>query len=156
MIVRKWLDWVSMPVDSILLQVPRALMASVICATLDVALLVLFVEHFGLAATLAATVSYLLAGVLQYVLCVVWVFPHAPRSAAVGFLTFTVLSLVGLAITFGVIAVIHDHVGMPYMLAKVAALGLAFVWNFSSRKYIVFKSPLDQQEPAGDPCLLQS
>jgi putative flippase GtrA len=127
------------PVEHTLLQVPRALVASVLAAALDVGFLVLLVETAGWHPLPAATVSYLLGGVLQYVLCAVWVFPAAPQSAALGFTAFTLLSLVGLGITWATIAVLHDTAHLNYALAKVAALGLAFAWNFLSRKYLIFR-----------------
>ncbi|HEY8506161.1 MAG TPA: GtrA family protein [Gemmataceae bacterium] len=127
------------PVESTLLQVPRALAASGLAAALDMALLVLLVEAAGWSALPAATLSYAAGGVLQYVLCSVWVFPHGPRSLPQGVLTFTVTSLVGLGITWVVIACLQGLVG--YAAAKVVALGLAFVWNFLSRKYLIFRQP---------------
>jgi putative flippase GtrA len=127
------------PVQETILQVPRALVASGLAAALDTGLLVLLVEAAGWQPLAAATVSYLLGGVLQYVLCAVWVFPAAPQSAALGFTTFTVLSLVGLGITWVTIALLHDAAHLNYAVAKVPALGLAFTWNFLSRKYLVFR-----------------
>jgi putative flippase GtrA len=133
------LRYLAGPVENTLLQVPRALVASVLAAALDMGVLVLLVEGAGWQPLLAATVSYLLGGVLQYVLCAIWVFPAAPQSTAVGFTAFTVLSLVGLGITWITIALVHDAAHVNYALAKVAALGLAFVWNFLSRKYLIFR-----------------
>jgi putative flippase GtrA len=133
------LRYVAGPVESTLLQVPRALVASGLAAALDMGLLVLLVEQVGWQPLAAATLSYLIGGVLQYVLCAVWVFPAAPQSAALGFTAFTVLSLVGLGITWATIAVVHDLAHVNYALAKIVALGLAFTWNFLSRKYLVFR-----------------
>src|SRR5262249_30754931 len=79
-------------------------------------------------------------GVVQYVLCALWVFPAAPSNNAVGFLAFTVLSLGGLAITWAVMAVLYDGGYCPYPVAKVVALGLAFNWNFFSRKFLRFRA----------------
>jgi putative flippase GtrA len=127
------------PAEGTLLQVPRALVASVIAAALDMGVLVLLVSGAGWHPLPAATLSYLLGAGLQYVLCAVWVFPAAPQSAAQGFAAFTILSLVGLGITWLTIALLHDLAHFNYALAKVVALGLAFTWNFLSRKYWIFK-----------------
>src|SRR5579862_5703864 len=90
--------WFTEPVESLFLQVPRALVASILAALLDCALLFFLVEIIGWNRIPAAVVGYLAGGVVQYILCSYWVFPGAPQSAATGFIAFTVLSLFGLAI----------------------------------------------------------
>jgi putative flippase GtrA len=122
------------------LQVPRALVASVLAAALDMGSLVLLVEKGGLHPAGAAVIAYLLGGVLQYILCSCWVFPAAPQSVTFGFATFTLLSLVGLGITWLTMTVLSDWAHVNYALAKIVALGLAFSWNFLSRKLWLFKS----------------
>jgi putative flippase GtrA len=56
-----------------------------------------------------------------------------------GFLGFTLLSLGGLIITWLTMYGLGEVVRVNYALAKVAALGLAFCWNFFSRKYLLFR-----------------
>jgi putative flippase GtrA len=36
-------------------------------------------------------------------------------------------------------AIFHDAMGTNYALAKIAALGLAFAWNYLSRKTFLFR-----------------
>src|SRR5262249_19331250 len=87
----------------------------------------------------AAVVGYLAGSLLNYLLCSVWVFSTDQSNCFTGYLTFTVLSLVGLAITVATIealALFHVH---PYV-GKVAALGFSFTWNFLSRKWLLFRS----------------
>jgi putative flippase GtrA len=131
---------VAAPVESTLLQVPRALVASALAAALDFGVLIFLVERAGWHPLPAAVVSYLLGGVLQYALSALWVFPAAPAGVATGFTAFTVLSLVGLAITWATMALFYDLAHWNYVLTKVIALGLAFCWNFLSRKYWLFRS----------------
>src|SRR5207253_4597099 len=103
-------------------------------------LLVLCVRVVGMPAVPGAVIGYLVGGIVQYVLCSWWVFSTSLKSDAVGFLAFTMLSLVGLGITWIVVAVGHDWVGLPVELAKIGAVGLAFTWNFLSRKYLLFRA----------------
>jgi len=127
------------PVHSTLLQVPRALAASILAAAQDFTLLVLLVERAQFSPAAAAVVSYLAGGVLQYVLCVKWVFPAVPGNLASGFVTFVVLSLVGLAITWLTMVVLCDLNHVNYVFAKTISLGFSFAWNFLSRKYLLFR-----------------
>lgn len=127
------------PTERMTLQVPRALVASVLAAMVDFGLLVSLVEFAGWHPLFAATTGYLGGGVLQYVLCSLWVFPAAPQSVSLGFVAFSILSLVGLVITWTVMAGLNDGLHVNYVVAKGVAFGLAFAWNFLSRKYLLFR-----------------
>jgi putative flippase GtrA len=127
------------PVESTLLQMPRALVASCLAAALDMGSLILLVERFGWNPAAAAVLGYLAGVVLQYVLCMYWVFPTTSENNA-GFAVFALFSLVGLGITWGVLATLCDIGGFPYPIAKIVALGIAFSWNFLSRKWLLFRA----------------
>jgi putative flippase GtrA len=134
------------PVESIVLQAPRAFVASIATSSLDVGLMTALVEFGNWPPLVAATVSYLTGGVGQYIISSKWVFPNGPRSAALGFTAFTLLSLVGLALTWVIMACLCDWAHVNYAAAKLAALGASFTWNFLSRKYLVFTQPAQELE----------
>jgi putative flippase GtrA len=138
--VQKLKQWIAGPVESIFLQVPRALVASVLALIVDFAILEFCVRVVGMPAVPAAIIGYLAGGILQYVLCSIWVFSTSLKSDALGFVAFTILSLVGLGITWVVMAIAHDWAGLPVEVAKGGAVGLAFAWNFLSRKYLLFRA----------------
>src|SRR5262245_49802248 len=94
--------WFAEPVESVFLQVPRALAASCLSAGVDISILLFLVSICGWDPKVAAIAGYFGGGVLQYILCSLWVFPNSPDNPATGFLTFLALSLVGLAITYAV------------------------------------------------------
>ena len=152
-VVQQMKRWFVDPVENVALQVPRALVASVLALAVDFCIYVFLVRGVGMPATLAAVFGYLAGGVLQYVLCSLWVFSSSLKSDTIGFAAFTILSLVGLAITWLVIMVVHDWWGVPAEAAKCAAVGLAFAWNFLSRKFFLFRagsSLATAQEPIRD------
>jgi len=67
--------------------------------------------------------GYLVGGVLQYVLCALWVFPGGPADRHHRFAAFTFLSLVGLGITWATMAGLHDGLHLNYALTKVCSPG---------------------------------
>src|SRR5262245_5878011 len=136
--IKRMLDCFVGSAQSTAAQVPRALVVSGLAAALDFGTLLALVEGAGWQPVPAAILSYLLGGVVQYVLSSRWVFQAAPSSLPLGFAAFTLLSLVGLGITAATMALLHDLLGVYYPLAKTAALGLAFSWNFLSRKFWIF------------------
>ncbi|MFO0965395.1 MAG: GtrA family protein [Gemmataceae bacterium] len=149
--IAQFKKWFADPVESVFAQVPRALVASGLAALVDVGVLMALVELCDWHPAPASVVAYLIGGVLQYVLCSIWVFPNAPRSVASGFAAFTVLSLVGLLITWATIAALFDWGRLHYGFAKVVALGFAFAWNFLSRKYLLFKNDADPETARPEP-----
>jgi putative flippase GtrA len=148
LLMQRWKQWVADPVESIFLQVPRALVASVLALMVDFAILELCHHVIGMPAVPSMVLGYLVGGVLQYVLCSLWVFSTSLKSDVVGFAAFTILSLVGLGITWLVGLLAHEWAGLPVEVAKAGAVGLAFTWNFMSRKYLLFRldSPREQRK----------
>jgi putative flippase GtrA len=137
-VLRKLKQMIADPVESIFLQVPRALLVSVLALAIDFGIYAGCL-YVGMPALVAALIGYLAGGVLQYVLCSLWVFSTSLKNDALGFIAFLVLSLVGLGITELVILVAHDWMGIHPYPAKIGAVGLAFAWNFLSRKYLLFR-----------------
>jgi putative flippase GtrA len=135
-VARQLKKWLADPADSMVLQVPRALIASVLAAVADCAILFFLADVANVDRVPAAIIGYLAGSVVQFVLCAHWVFAGVPQGAAGGFGAFLVLSLFGLVITWLTIALLG---GVNLALAKVVALGLAFNWNFLSRKYFLFR-----------------
>ena len=145
-------NWLLGPTASLFRQVPRALIVSGLAALLDVAGLVALVETLSVHPRPASAVSYFAGGLVQYGLSVSWVFARAEWPATllgrVGhFVRFQLLSLVGLCITWGVLYLGYDRLAVHYAIAKVFALGLAFLWNFCSRKVLLFGEPLRPGTP---------
>jgi len=132
------------PTHNVALQVPRALVASTISAVVDCSVYFAVILSFGVAPIPAAVLGYLVGGVSQYYLCSVWVFPAAPSNVLTGFLTFTLLAMVGLAITCLSMSVMIDWLHVHYAPAKIISLGVAFGWNFGSRKFLLFRANASQ------------
>lgn len=127
------------PTRCISWQISRSVLASVLSSMVDCGVLIILVESIGFKVEISAVISYLLGGVFNYILCSVWVFSVIPRNKLTSLGLFTCLSLVGLAITWVCMESFHGLLGLKYMLAKTIALLFTFVWNFSSRKLIIFK-----------------
>jgi putative flippase GtrA len=150
LVLRKLKALVADPVESIFLQVPRALAVSVLALALDFGVYAGALQ-IGLPALLAAIIGYLAGGVLQYVLCSLWVFSTTLKNDPLGFAAFLILSLVGLGITEIVILIAHNWLGLDPYLAKIGAVGLAFTWNFLSRKFLLFRAKQRFVAPVPNP-----
>lgn len=127
------------PTRSLALQVPRALVVSAIAAFVHSLIFSVLVKFGGWDTVFANTLGYLVGGIIQYVLCSLWVFSVATKNVVIGFIAFTLLSLIGLGISDATVWLVNKKMGFGPLVALVAALGLAFCWNFTSRKYLIFR-----------------
>lgn len=94
--------------------------------------------NWGVPILAAATGSFLLAVVVNYLLSSRFVF-RAGLSGR-GFLLFASAALVGLAINVGVTFVAATYLGLLPALAKIVGVGTAFLVNFTVNSKLVFRS----------------
>ena len=108
----------------------------------DFAIFSLFYYGFGddLHYLLSATISFVLATGLNYVLSVRYVFQSGGRPRHHEIMMVYVASGVGILINLCVIALAVEVFGLHPLIGKVAGTGTAFGWNFGSRYFWIFRS----------------
>lgn len=96
----------------------------------------------GIHYLISAGLAFGLGLATNYAISVVWVFDQrAVQSRWAEFLIFALLGVVGLGLNELTIYVLTDWFGMHYLASKVGATGLTYVWNFASRKMLLFSLP---------------
>ena len=112
-----------------------------------------FVVDFGLFAVclyafkwhyLIANLMGLVAGlIVNYVLSIVWVFVACKRTLeknrGLEFFLFALVGVAGVGINQLLMYSMVGQFGWNEMLSKVIAAGLVLVWNFSARKFMLFR-----------------
>ena len=86
-------------------------------------------------------VASLLAGLVNYGLCTIWVFHKKTDGAGkslVQFAVFTLIGAVGLAINIGITTVLTNHCGVYFLISNTIAQVVVFFFNFFVRKRVVF------------------
>ena len=97
--------------------------------------------HSGVAVTLAAPIAFLLASVVNYLLCIWLLFKHnAKWNSSAETLIFLTVVLVGCGLDLA-LTNFFIMVGVSSLGAKLSACGLGLIYNFLSRRYIVFPEP---------------
>ena len=111
-----------------------------VAAIADLALFFLLRSYIELHYLLIATMSFLVATLLNYALCTRFVFNHVQqRYAPKARLALTYLvSGIGLCIHHSCLFLAFEWLMQPILISKIFAMGVAFGWNFLSRKYLVF------------------
>ncbi len=112
--------------------------------------LVLLVELMQLDPRFAAVFAFGLAVSWNYTLNRAWTF-GARSSRLYSYLTFIAICCIGLGIRIGVMHVLLAYAGMAkghrYVLASIAGIAAATLFNFSGAKYISFARPPRDREP---------
>ena len=120
-------------------QLLRFVVAGGLSATLEFASLIVLVEKFGAFYLTANIMSFALANVLNYLLSRNWVFIKGKHSTRIEFLSFFLVVTVGLLLNQAVMWALVEKFAMDYKISKIFAIGIAVIWNFFAKKFLVFK-----------------
>lgn len=113
----------------------------------DVATLAALVELAAVPYLAAATVAFVVGGLIAYLLCVQLIFAYRRiDDRRVEAATFIGLGLVGLVVNLGGIWVGVEFLMVHYLIAKIVAAGLSFVTNYGLRRFILFTA-FAREEP---------
>lgn len=109
-------------------------------ALLDWGMFALLAIYGSLHYLIAATISFLLATLLNYVLSIKFVFQSGVRFSKQRELSLVFLvSGLGLAIHHLGLSLMLEIFALPLMVAKITATGIVFFWNFLLRQKIIFR-----------------
>ena len=136
--------------ESRLGEVVRFALTGGICFLVEFAALVLLKEGLGLDTLIATPIAFALSVVVNYALCMRWVFRGARDGGAAAKAGFAVTSIMGLVLNEGLMllfrvmlgedAVLLTLLGYPvtmYMLNKALSTLLVMVWNYFTKKAVL-------------------
>lgn len=96
-------------------------------------------EFVSLHYLVSATIGFLLGLLLNYLLCVAWIFEYrALENAIHEFLLFALIGIIGLLLNNVLLYGFTEGLGMFYLVSKLLAAGIILVFNFSLRRHILF------------------
>lgn len=121
-------------------QVVRFIVVGAGCAAVEFFLFTILVEHYHIQYLAANLVSLLVAVVLNYIISRKTVFEPGKHTANVEFIIFVLFTGIGVALNQFLLWYFVDQLVLNVMLGKVFAIGLVAVFNFFTKKHIVFKN----------------
>lgn len=95
------------------------------------------VEAFGLRAVPATLAGYVLGGVVSYVLNRRHTYRSERPHEEAGW-RFAVVAGIGFVLTYGLMSLLVERWGLPYLPAQLATTGLVLIWSFFAHKYWSF------------------
>ena len=123
-----------------------------VCFVVELAVLILLKGKFGVDTLIATPIAFLISVILNYLLCVVWVFRGAKNRGAGAKAGFLITSLIGLGLnellmlvfrlTLGEDAVIMMFRGKEvnmYVLNKCLATLIVMIWNYFSKRAVLYR-----------------
>jgi len=130
------------PSGKLWIQVFRYLVSGGIAFVVDAGMLALLTECFGRSLLLLWTgLSFCLGLAVTYLFSILWVFDNrSMKSHAAEVLVFVGIGVVGLALTELLMWLLSDISGIHYMISKIITTVIVFVWNFTAKKTILFRS----------------
>ena len=100
-------------------------------------------------------VGFIFGLIANYVLSIVFVFNEKGKSKTVkGFIVFTVFSAIGLLIHELGMYLLSAKLGMNEWIAKIILTIVVLVYNYISRKLLIFKKEKDENEVERDSSVL--
>lgn len=87
----------------------------------------------------AAACSFAAGLTVNYLLSVAWVFrDRVLRSRTAEFAGFAAIGVAGLGLNEAILWGATEVAGLHYLISKIIAAAVVFLWNFAARKYLLF------------------
>ena len=133
-------------------EVVRFALTGGICFLVELAVLILLKGTLGIDTLIAAPIAFLISVILNYLMCVAWVFRGAKSRGAGAKAGFLATSLVGLGLNEllmlvfrlilgedGVILTLGTRTVSMYVLNKCLATLIVMVWNYFSKRSVLYR-----------------
>ena len=128
--------------DHVAIQLFRYGFVGGIAYVVDFGLLFVLTEYASVPYLISAAISFLAGLCTNYLLSIVWVFKtRSVENKVTEFSVFAVIGVVGLGFNELFLWVFTALAGWHYLLAKLAATPLVFLWNFFARRVALFSRP---------------
>jgi putative flippase GtrA len=109
-------------------------------AVVELGLFTLLVSIFSVHYQNAGILSTVVGILVNYIISQKWVFESGRYSQKIEFLAFIGTSFIGLILNQSAIWLLVDHVGLNNILSKAMAISFVAIFNFFTKKYLVFKN----------------
>ena len=150
--LERWEVLLKNPTNNWLIQLFRYCFVGGLAFLVDYGLLALLTEVFGLHYLVSATIAFIAGLVVNYFLSTSWVFRQSTLDSKwAEFFVFSCIGVVGLGLNNLIIMLFEKVLGPRqvfgawlnadkyYIIGKVVATVVVFVWNFGMRKLLLYR-----------------
>lgn len=119
-------------------QASKYFVVGALCTLLDIAVLFILTNYFGLNYILSSIISFTTGSVLNYILCIQWIFDtRVVSNQYKEFLYYLLITGFGLLLNTVVIWIMTEFISLHYLSSKIVAIFITYWWNFGARKYFL-------------------
>ena len=118
-------------------QIIRFCMVGILGTIIDVSLLYFFVEKLEFPIILSNSLSFGITMSISFLIHKNWTFKNTNSSPIKQFLTYSLVSLIGLGISNLVLYALITG-GLWYLYAKIITVFIVIFWSFSANKFFTF------------------
>lgn len=119
----------------LLAQIMKFGVVGVIATIIDFGVMNLLHYGMGLDILIANTSGFVISLIFNYLASMKYVFAHKEgMSRRREFITFVVLSVIGLVLNDGIVLALNTGMGLEANIAKICATAIVMVYNFVTRK----------------------
>ncbi|WP_292370040.1 GtrA family protein [Methanoregula sp. UBA64] len=115
------------------------LQVGIIASLVDLGLLYVFTEYFGIWYLLSAAASYICGMIVSYTLNKRFTFHNVNKQYIWQFFLFAIVSTSGLIVNISVMFFAVTFFSIYYLYAKVISMCITFFWNYSFQSRITFQ-----------------
>jgi putative flippase GtrA len=139
------------PTDLAAVQFLRYLMVGGVAFVADFATLFLLTDVGGLYYLHSSAIAFLVGLAVNYILSIRWVFAQRALDTWIyEFAIFAILGIIGLGLNQVLMYVFTDLANFHYLISKAVATIATLLWNFLSRKVLLFQKKLPLMNETGD------
>lgn len=95
-------------------------------------------EKFKWNKYISNSIGFILAATNNYVWNRIWTFQSQNLEVAREYISFIVISLIGLGLNNLIIYLVHEKLHFNFYLSKIIAIGCVTIWNFSLNYVFTF------------------
>ena len=95
-------------------------------------------EKFKWNKYISNSIGFILAATNNYVWNRIWTFQSQNMEVAREYISFIVISLIGLGLNNLIIYLVHEKLHWNFYLSKIIAIGCVTIWNFSLNYVFTF------------------
>jgi len=138
--LKSLLAYLPVPLQKILTpEVIRFILVGGFSALLEFSLLVLLVEKARMDRNVSNVVAFAITNIFTYILTKRYVFSTSGNNKVYEALLFILCLIGGLLVNQVVFWALTAFTPIDYRIAKIIAILVTVVWNFFTRKYLVFR-----------------
>ncbi len=127
--------------DESIVQLIRYFVTAVIATLIDYSIYVLCLSFGGFDILSAIILGFTIGVIVNYKLSVIWAFSvRHVQAKTLAWTVFTLTGIVGILINFGVVQLLTSQLLIDARAARLPAIASAFIWNFLSKKVLLFKN----------------